>query len=52
MKNKTLLTLCAASMLLSVNAMAQKGFDKAYPIGAVTLIGNNDDGYSIIISGD
>ena len=25
MKNKTLLTLCAASMLLSVNAMAQKG---------------------------
>ena len=60
MKNKTLLTLCAASMLLSVNAMAQElyepiGLDKkgkAYPIGAVTLIGNNDDGYSIIISGD
>ena len=27
MKNKTLLTLCAASMLLSVNAMAQKPFE-------------------------
>ena len=27
MKNKTLLTLCAASMLLSVNAMAQEPFE-------------------------
>jgi len=44
MKNKTLLTLCAASMLLSVNAMAQKTWDT----GAAS-VSTGDAPYSVTI---
>ena len=40
MKNKTLLTLCAASMLLSVNAMAQKDLREGDQEGAFTITYN------------
>ena len=48
MKNKTLLTLCAASMLLSVNAMAKGSLGELW--GSAYLIGDNYNGYDFTIS--